>query len=228
MIFESIFSILLIVKTSLRSRIEVRPVEPPLPDPDSSAPSHALLELVKLRWSIPILALLMEGTTGVPGVRGGGAKFITLVNQSGIPPASLRRTLTALIEQGWIMRNPGHGHPLRPEYVLDRGGLALARTCQRLMQEIGSQEVADAALRKWSLPIALVLTPASRHFQEIRRVLRGITPRALAQNLKIMEAANLIDRSVAADYPPRPVYSLSAQGLALGSRVRDLEEVLAA
>jgi DNA-binding HxlR family transcriptional regulator len=118
--------------------------------------------------------------------------------------------------------------PSGPNMCSIAGALPWPEPVNALMQEIGNQEVADAALRKWSLPIALVLTPASRHFQEIRRVLRGITPRSLAQNLKIMEAANLIDRSVAADYPPRPVYSLSAQGLALGSRVRDLEEVLAA
>ena len=26
----------------------------------------------------------------------------------------------ALQEAGWLARNPGHGHPLRPEYVLTR------------------------------------------------------------------------------------------------------------
>ena len=54
------------------------------------------------RWAVPVLAELHRGA--------GGAKFVTLVNRLGIGRDSLRRTLAALIERGWVMPNPGHGH----------------------------------------------------------------------------------------------------------------------
>ncbi len=68
-----------------------------------------LVALFHNRWSVPILAELH---------RQRGSRFVTLARTLGMSRESLRRTLAALIESGLVGRNPGYGHPLRPEYVL--------------------------------------------------------------------------------------------------------------
>ena len=138
-------------------------------------PSPRLIELVHHRWSIPILSELHGGG----GSRGTGAKFVTLTRRLGVGPESLRRTLSALIDQGWIHRNPGYGHPLRPEYMLATSGLELASACSKLIRTLDEIGVAAEALRKWSLPVTLAMGGRPIRFSEIRRELPGVTARAL-------------------------------------------------
>jgi len=190
--------------------------------------TQLLLDLVRYRWSIPVLALLAQGTTGIAGKHGGGAKFVTLMQRASVSPGSLRRTLDALIEQGWVRRNPGYGHPMRPEYVLTPRGMNLARAAEGVMSVLLEMDVSKAALRKWSLPVTLTLGASKAHFGEIQDNLPGITPRALALTLKELETAGLVKRKVIDAYPPRPCYELSTSGQVLGSRARQLESALAA
>ncbi|MGH2451320.1 MAG: winged helix-turn-helix transcriptional regulator, partial [Candidatus Limnocylindria bacterium] len=65
------------------------------------------------RWAAPVLAELD---------RSRGSRFVTLSNRLALSRESLRRTLTALIDAGLVMKNPGYGHPLRPEYILTERG----------------------------------------------------------------------------------------------------------
>ena len=194
----------------------------------TSRRSPPLVRLVHLRWAIPVLALLVEGTTGVPGSRGGGAKFVTLTHRAGVGPESLRRTLEALIGAGWVQRNPGYGHPMRPEYVLAPRGVKLARAAERVMTVLDRLGVAGTGLRKWSLPVTLALGPSPARFGELQETLPGITPRALALALKELEAAGLVEREVGEAYPPRPRYGLSARGRAVRREARRLERALGA
>ncbi len=85
--------------------------------------SH-MAALFHRRWAVPVLAQLH---------RDRGAKAITLTNGLSVSRESLRATLDELIEHGWIARNPGYGHPMRPEYLLTRRGEKLGPTCVRLM-----------------------------------------------------------------------------------------------
>jgi DNA-binding HxlR family transcriptional regulator len=55
-----------------------------------------------------------------------GSRFATLSGVLGVSGESLRRTLVALLDDGLVARNPGHGHPLRPEYVLTAAGAEVA------------------------------------------------------------------------------------------------------
>jgi DNA-binding HxlR family transcriptional regulator len=185
-----------------------------------------LVRLVHLRWAIPVLALLVEGTTGVPGSRGGGAKFVTLVRRAGVGPESLRRTLDALVEAGWVRRNPGYGHPMRPEYVLSPRGVRLARAAERVMGVLERLGVAETGLRKWSLPVTLALGSTPARFGELQAALSGITPRALALALKELEASGLVEREVGDAYPPRPRYGLSRRGRTLRREAQRLERAL--
>jgi len=106
-----------------------------------------------------------------------------------------------------VARNPGYGHPLRPEYVLTRSGEAAARRCARLLDGVHE----DVLLRKWSLPVLAALDRPAR-FSELRATLPGVTPRALALALKDLEAADLVERRIEDAYPPRAVYSATPPG----------------
>jgi len=148
------------------------------------------------RWAAPILAELR---------RQKGSRFVALAGILGVSRESLRRTLTALIELGLVGRNPGYGHPLRPEYVLTSRGDDVARRCARLLAAVGDDR--ELALRKWSLPVLIALRDAGR-FSELREDLPGITPRALAMTLKDLQAAGLVERRVDEEaYPPTVVYA---------------------
>jgi DNA-binding HxlR family transcriptional regulator len=155
-----------------------------------------LIALFHHRWAAPVLAELE---------RQKGSRFATLVGILGLGRESLRRTLDALIALGLVERNPGYGHPLRPEYVLTAAGAEAAARCRRLLDALGDDR--DLALRKWSLPVLVALERAGR-FSELRDALPGVTPRALALTLKDLQAAGLVERVVEdAAYPPTVRYT---------------------
>ncbi len=149
------------------------------------------------RWGVAVLADLH---------RGGGRKFVTMVNRLGVSRGALRQTLDALIEHGWVVRNPGYGHPLRPEYLLTAAGARVARVCVLLQDALRSLRVEDVGLRKWTLAVIYALHGGSRRFGEVRTALRGVTDRALALALKELQAAGLVERTVRDEYPPAPLY----------------------
>ena len=155
------------------------------------------------RWSVPILAELY---------RQRGSRFVTLARTLGLSRESLRRTLAALIEGGLVGRNPGYGHPLRPEYVLTRAGDRVAAACRPLVETLQRRHLEDVGLKKWSMPAVLALAGGPRRFSELREILEGVSPRALALALKDLENAGLVDRRVTDDYPPATVYRLTPSG----------------
>ena len=107
------------------------------------------------RWTIPILAELHEL---------GGCKIITLVNRLGISRDSLRNTRRALIEAGWTRRNPGFGHPLRPEYIATASGERLGLWCAQVRRSLKALGIESIGSRKWSLPIVYALTSGKLRF----------------------------------------------------------------
>lgn len=160
----------------------------------------ALLRLVHRRWAIPVLADLH---------RSKGSKFVTLATRLGAGRSTLTQTLEALIAAGLVARNPGYGHPLRPEYILTPRGSAIAPACADLLAAIDSLILRDVALRKWTLPVLLAIRAGASRFSELKRMLPSVTDRALAASLKQMESAGLIAREIQPGYPPAPIYALS-------------------
>jgi DNA-binding HxlR family transcriptional regulator len=152
-----------------------------------------LVALCHHRWSLPVLAEI--GRTR-------GSRFASLTGRLGVTGESLRRTLAYLQEQGLVARNPGYGHPLRPEYVLTETARRLAPRVGELRAAIQGRE--EVALKKWSLPVLAELDEP-RRFSELRAALPA-TPRALALALKELEDAALVHRTVTADRPPRVRY----------------------
>jgi DNA-binding HxlR family transcriptional regulator len=153
-----------------------------------------LLTLCHHRWSLPVLAEI--GRTG-------GSRFATLIGRLGVSGESLRRTLAYLGEQGLLERNPGYGHPLRPEYVLTARGRHLAPRCRDVLAALTGHE--DVGLKKWSLPVLAELAQP-RRFSELKAALTEASPRALALALKDLAAAGLIRRTVTDEYPPQVSY----------------------
>jgi DNA-binding HxlR family transcriptional regulator len=153
-----------------------------------------LIALFHHRWSAPVLAELL---------RQKGSRFVTLGNTLDIGRESLKRTLGSLVELGLVARNPGYGHPLRPEYILTSRGRRVAARCTKLLAALNGD--ADVVLRKWSLPVVVALRRPSR-FGELRDALPGVTGRALALALKDLQGAGFVERRIEDAYPPTALY----------------------
>lgn len=160
------------------------------------------------RWFIPLLAFMSEE---------GGARFGVLLRQLGVSRSVLSRHVDALEEAGWLGRNPGHGHPLRPEYLLTEAGRPIAAWCERVMEERRRLGLERDGLGRWSLPLILGLEPDWKRFSTLQAELAPVTPRALSLTLKQMLAVKLVERRLENRFPPLPLYGLSGAGRSFAS-----------
>jgi DNA-binding HxlR family transcriptional regulator len=174
-----------------------------------------MLILSRHRWALPIVAQLAAT---------GGSRFVPLANQLGLSRDALRQTLDALIDAGLVMRNPGYGHPTRPEYILTDKGRHVAPACARILRELRNGRLEDVVLKKWSMPILLALGRESR-YTELRRTV-GATPRALTLALKELMARGLVERRVQAGFPPSTTYVLTPESRTLRGYVKRLAAAL--
>ncbi len=170
-------------------------------------------DLFHHRWSVPILAELY---------RTSGSRFVVLANHLSVGPDSLHHTLDALMRHRWIRRNPGYGHPLRPEYILTPTGAVLAPGCARLLRLLQSIEFEEVGLRKWSMPVLLAIQTGRKRFSDLKASLRGITSRALTLALKDLQTAGLIERTILDEYPPATRYDLTGKGRRIGHALEEL------
>lgn len=160
-----------------------------------------LLTLFHHRWNLPVLAEIH---------RTAGTRFVVLVNRLGISRDSLTHTLDALIVARWVRRNPGYGHPLRPEYILTKSGSHFAPHCHTLLEELRKRHAEDISLRKWSMPVLLMIAEGTERFADLKTGLPGITARALSLALRDLQEVSLIDRIVLDEYPPITRYAPTA------------------
>jgi DNA-binding HxlR family transcriptional regulator len=155
-----------------------------------------------------------------------GCKFVTLVMRLKLSKNALSRTLTVLLEQDLVMRNPGYGHPLRPEYILTARGQRIGQAALELMQTLEQLGISDIALKKWSLPIVLVLQDQTR-FTDLLENLPGLTTRALALSLAQLMQVGLLEPFEGIS-GSRNGYRLSLTGQALGLKIKTLVLTLSA
>lgn len=139
--------------------------------------------------------------------RGGGAKLVTLVKRLNAPRESILRTLRGLADRGLVRRNPGYGHPMRPEWVLTEAGERWAPACGRLLRRVRGGGLEEAVRGKWALPVLLGLMEGRDRFSTLAVALPGVTDRALALTLRRLEDAGAVRRDVVDDHPPRVHYS---------------------
>ncbi|HST26308.1 MAG TPA: winged helix-turn-helix transcriptional regulator [Gaiellaceae bacterium] len=151
------------------------------------------------RWAVPVLAALQR----TPG------RSANLMHSLGVGRESLQRALDELVELELVARNPGYGHPLRPEYLVLPAGAALVPACAELTAALDGLAAAEPGLKKWSMPAVHALAGGPRRFSEVRDALPGITARALTLALKDLVGAGLVERTVMDDYPPSTLYRLT-------------------
>lgn len=110
-----------------------------------------------------------------------------------------------------MRRMPGHGHPLRPEYVLTEKGEAVSAWAAQLDKALQGDGW-PLARRTWTLPVLRAAAPV-RRFAEIRLALSPVTDRALSQSLQSMCARDWLCRIVDTDAsPPSVSYAPSGRG----------------
>lgn len=160
------------------------------------------------RWAIPVMALLSHEE---------GARFAAMANRFGMSRHSLVRCLQHLRDQGWVMPNPGHGHPLRPEYVLTPAGEATGLACDRIMAERARLGLEPQQLPRWGLPLVAGIGAGWARFGDLHGRLDPITPRALSQTIKTMIDIDLVARRLEDRYPPLPLYGLTGRGTDLAA-----------
>lgn len=169
-----------------------------------------LVKLTSRAWSLKALALLHEG---VP------ARQAPLLAASGASRTTFVHSLRHLEALGLLERNPGHGHPLRPEFRLTVKGKALAPMAHRIEAAVRDAP-GEILLRKaWTVPL-LAVTQKPKLFSEIKRDLVPITDRALSHSLRDLHGARWIDRSVDTDLrPPRPYYRVVNEGAEISEAI---------
>ncbi|MEO7994353.1 MAG: helix-turn-helix domain-containing protein [bacterium] len=162
------------------------------------------------RWTLPVLGYMQ---------RKGGARHAELLRSLGIGRESARLTLDWLVDQGWILRNTGYGHALRPEYVLSSRAIPHGKAICDLLEVLEGQGIEEVALRKWALAVLLVLGKSGDRFGNLKSQLPGITPRALTQVLKALQESGVITREIGEGYPPTVHYAPSSVGRLVQSRL---------
>lgn len=172
-----------------------------------------LVELVHHRWNIPIIAALY---------RESGAKFVTLANTLKVSRGALSASLNDLIKLGLVRRNPGHGHPMRPEYLLTEEGIAIGEECSSLQRLIGRRAEQDLAYRKWTLPLVAAIGNDVRRFNEVQVLLPDATPRAITIGLKSLLCQRWAKRKLIDDFPPTAGYELLPKGRSVLNHVSPL------
>lgn len=170
-----------------------------------------LVKVASRAWSLKILALLHGGTPG---------RQAALLVASGASRTAFAQSLTHLVDLGLLERNPGHGHPLRPEFRLSIRGTAIAALASRIEKVVPDPSGHALLRRAWTVPV-LAVVQEPRYFSEIRTELAPISDRALSQSLKQLQARHWLRRRIEpATYPPRPLYQAANAGARIGEAIK--------
>ena len=169
-----------------------------------------LVKLTSRAWSLKILALLHAG---VPG------RQAPLLAATSASRASFASSLEHLAQLGLLERNPGHGHPLRPEFRLTETGAKAAETAGRIVQTVPDDSEFAVLRRSWTVPI-LALTDTPQRFSVIRSDLATITDRALSTSLHQLEARDWLRRDIdTSKRVPFPTYLAINKGIEINRAI---------
>ncbi len=78
--------------------------------------------------------------------------------------------------------------------------------------EVAMEKIAG----KWKILIIWHLLRKTRRFGELRRKIPGVTQKMLTQQLRELEADEIVNRKVYPEVPPKVEYSLTSDGQSLG------------
>jgi DNA-binding HxlR family transcriptional regulator len=68
---------------------------------------------------------------------------------------------------------------------------------------------------RWKAAVLEQLFQGTKRFSELKRSISGITQRTLSQQLRDLQSAGIVERTVYADTPPRVVYAITPLGRSL-------------
>jgi DNA-binding HxlR family transcriptional regulator len=85
-----------------------------------------------------------------------------------------------------------------------------------------SAEILDRIGDKWTVMVVVALEQGSLRYNEIRRVVDGISQRMLTLTLKGLERDGLVNRTMYPTIPPRVDYELTELGIRLMVPLRSL------
>ncbi len=156
---------------------------------------NTLVNVTSRAWSLSILALMHRGTPG---------RQATLLAASGAGRTAFSQSLWHLVDLELLEKNPGHGHPLRPEFRLTAKGAEIAIFADRVGSLVHQPFEHSLLRRMWTVPV-LIVCQGPRYFGEIKNHLAPITDRALSQSLKQLEAKAWLRREI--ETSSRPVRS---------------------
>ena len=157
----------------------------------------SLVKITSRAWSLKILALMCSG---VPG------RQAPLLAATDASRTSFAASLDHLVQLGLLERNPGHGHPLRPEFRLTQRGQLAAETASKIIASVPGTDEFQLVQRTWTVPI-LALTAAPQRFSAIKSDLVPITDRALSKSLILLEERDWLRRDFAVSQrAPHPIY----------------------
>ena len=83
---------------------------------------------------------------------------------------------------------------------------------------------ADLLERRWQLSIIYAALAGALRFNEFADAVAGISPRMLAERLRDLEGAGLVERTVIPSSPPTVEYRLTARGLRLAPVIEAMRE----
>jgi len=170
-----------------------------------------IVNLCSRAWSLKILALMHEG---VPG------RQAPLLARTTAGRTAFAASLAHLIETDMLERNPGHGHPLRPEFRLTTKGKAAALFAHRIVGLASDKNDLVLLRRTWSVPI-LALTSSPTRFSTLRTGLQTISDRALSKSLVQLEEKEWLERQIdISGRHPFPTYQAANQGRAITDVIR--------
>jgi len=165
-----------------------------------------LSELGSRRWAVPVLERFHADNN---------LRFAQVKHALPIGAESLSRTLEYLVQTGWLKRNEGHGHPLRPEYLLTDIGYIAASRAYNIQQSLEKMNIDSTQLTCWSYPVLALMQQGNNRFSDFENALDRATSRAIAQCLKKLVTLGIVDRHVGEEYPPSPKYTLTQNGYIL-------------
>ncbi|MCY6382576.1 winged helix-turn-helix transcriptional regulator [Hoeflea prorocentri] len=162
------------------------------------------------------MSILKAMHDGVPG------RQAPLLVASGASRTAFASSLAHLVELGILERNPGHGHPLRPEFRLTEEGMRFAKMADMIAGALPDESGQSLLRRTWTLPV-LAVSGRPRRFVDIKSDLSPITDRALSQSLQKLEARHWLHREIdIASHPPRPIYQAANEGIAISNAISGL------
>lgn len=76
---------------------------------------------------------------------------------------------------------------------------------------------------KWKAPILYHLQNETKRFNQLSRLLPGITQRMLTRQLRELESDQIVHRKVFAEVPPKVEYSITEFGLTLVPVLKEIQ-----